>query len=384
MFSIDPFNGSELNDHTLCITFDDGPGEHSKSIGEYLFKENITATFFVVGKYAYEHPEILQDLKNLGHIIANHTYDHPDMTYYWSINGDIQNQVIRTDTLIKKYTEDKFTYFRSPYGKWSKEIAINLNSNLLTSLGQVGPIHWDMGGMDCYFWKLGKSVEEAVDAYLNDISKVGKGIILFHDDIADMDFVKPQNKTLELLQSLIPKLKESGYRFIGLNEIDSIRQAANQKIPIHLLARNKKAVWITGPNNEVYVSSKKKLSSSFIFEMLPSGKVAIQSTDKFYLSVDQNNDDHIVTNNRTLNDNCLFDFIPLINNEFILRATNGNYLTIDNQSCLVANAPYMRLCERFAFYNSYEDLKDTSPTFSTKILLIKKRLLYIKSKILGN
>ncbi|MGF7081447.1 polysaccharide deacetylase family protein [Mucilaginibacter sp. UYCu711] len=384
MFSIDSFNGSRLDDHTLCITFDDGPGEHSESIGKYLFEENITATFFVVGKYAYEYPEVLQALKNFGHIIANHTYDHPDMTYYWSINGDIQNQIIRTDTLIRKYIKNKTTYFRSPYGKWSKEVAMNLNSNLFSTLEHIGPIHWDMGGMDCYFWRLGRSVDEAVNAYLEDISKVRKGIILFHDDIADMDFVKPQNKTLELLKSLIPKLKASGYKFIALDEIASIREAANREYPIYLMARKKKVVWIADSSDTVYVSPKKQLSSSFTLEMLPSGKVAIQSAEKFYLSVDENNGNQIVVNKKTLDATGVFDFIPVLNNEFILRATNGNYLTIDDKSRLIASAPYMRLSEIFAFHSSLKLLSNTSPTFATTISLIKKRLLYIKSKIINN
>ena len=52
-----------------------------------------------------------------------------------------------------------------------------------------------------------------------------------HDEIADMDNVKPLNKTLELTKVLIPLLKQKGYRFIGLDEIeDRLYRAADKTI----------------------------------------------------------------------------------------------------------------------------------------------------------
>lgn len=60
-----------------------------------VFFSNITSRprFFVVGKYAFHHPGILQALKEMNHLIGNHTYEHPDLPYYVSVNGDIIDQV---------------------------------------------------------------------------------------------------------------------------------------------------------------------------------------------------------------------------------------------------------------------------------------------------
>jgi len=70
----------DLPDKTLCLTYDDGPGPASAAIGRFLHGHGVRATFFVVGKFAVEHPEVLDELHAQGHIIGNHTKNHPDLT----------------------------------------------------------------------------------------------------------------------------------------------------------------------------------------------------------------------------------------------------------------------------------------------------------------
>src|SRR5690349_5704280 len=123
MYRINPYTDTALLPKTFSLTYDDGPGKNTLEIAKFLHDENIPATFFVVGKYAVQEQSILEEVQSLGHLIGNHTYEHPDMTYYLSVNGDVQNQVLRTDAVIKKYIDDKTIYFRSPYGKWSAEVA---------------------------------------------------------------------------------------------------------------------------------------------------------------------------------------------------------------------------------------------------------------------
>ncbi|RYE19715.1 MAG: polysaccharide deacetylase family protein, partial [Sphingobacteriaceae bacterium] len=179
MYATHSINGAHLPHKTLCLTYDDGPGVHTLAIAQFLYEQQIRATFFVVGKYAVEQQATLAQLQAMGHIIGNHTYDHPDLPYYVSINGDVQNQVLRTDAVIKPFVNQP-TFFRVPYGKWSVEVANELNSNLLCAVNHFGPIHWDIAGIDCYYWQLEKSVAETVESYRNTIREVGKGIVVMH------------------------------------------------------------------------------------------------------------------------------------------------------------------------------------------------------------
>ncbi|RYE18066.1 MAG: polysaccharide deacetylase family protein, partial [Sphingobacteriaceae bacterium] len=176
MYHSKALNGSGIPAKTLCLTFDDGPGQHTLPIARFLFEHQIRATFFVVGKYAFHHPEILAELKSMNHIIGNHTYDHPDMPVYLSVDGDVIDQVLRTDALLKPYVDGP-VYFRPPYGKWSKEVANELNKSMLMA-NYVGPIHWEVAGVDCYYWYNNWAVADAAKRYLDDIEQQQQGIVV--------------------------------------------------------------------------------------------------------------------------------------------------------------------------------------------------------------
>lgn len=377
------YTGSELPNKALCLTYDDGPGIYTAEIAQFLYEQGIKATFFVVGKYATNYPDVLNRLKKQGHLIGNHTYDHPDVTYYQSINGDIQHQILKTDAVIKNYSDDGKIYFRPPYGKWSKEVASELNENLIASLNHIGPIYWDVGGVDCYYWQQGLSVKETVDKYVVDINKIGKGIVLLHDDIADMDVVKHQNKTLELTKQLIPILKEQGYKFVRLDEIETIKNAAQEVTKFKIQNSKGKYFSVTDKNEVLVGNFKNKSSTSYYFEILDlgMGKVAIKSLNGFYL----NNvpDQSIAGNGKIIDDNSSFDLIPISSNQFMFRCSNGNFFTTDNknESKLLSVEKYMKGGEVFFITPIYTKGKKKKG-FKSNFGLLKKRILYIKSKIL--
>ena len=81
MFFDRDIKGNQLPPKTLCLTYDDGPGEtrgdgsgpRTLELGRYLFVQGIRATFFVVGKNVERYPEVLPQLQAWGHLIGNHT-----------------------------------------------------------------------------------------------------------------------------------------------------------------------------------------------------------------------------------------------------------------------------------------------------------------------
>lgn len=375
MYAINQYNGTSLPNKTLCFTFDDGPGKHTLSIAKYLFGQGIQATFFVVGKYAYHHPEILLQLKNWNHLIGNHTYEHPDMPYYVSVNGNVQDQILRTDAVINPFINTSI-YFRAPYGKWSAEVAAELNANLLCTANHFGPIHWDIGGVDCWYWQTGKSVEAAVDAYLKDIAEKGRGIVVFHDDIADMDYVKPANKTLELLQQLVPQLKAQGYTFARLDEVEDIKAASQEHLKFNIQTNKGKFLNLNN-NATIGVSAK---ASVFSIEFVGYGKALLKAENNNYLAFVSNTD--VVNALATKQNAAVFDYIPVTNNRYMLRATTGHYLVVNSAGVFSASAPYMRLAHTFSYLPVNLPAK-TKKAFKEKVQLFKKQVAFIKSKIAG-
>jgi peptidoglycan/xylan/chitin deacetylase (PgdA/CDA1 family) len=62
---------------TVALTFDDGPGPHTPAILDALKREGVRATFFVTGAHVKAYPATARRIVAEGHILANHTYTHP-------------------------------------------------------------------------------------------------------------------------------------------------------------------------------------------------------------------------------------------------------------------------------------------------------------------
>lgn len=228
MFSAVSLNGSGLPEKTLCLTFDDGPGETSGDgpgpktlrLAGYLREEKIPACFFMTGVHLAEFPAIAPQVYTLGHMIGNHSYTHrkpfPEL---FQDGGDIVSEIEKTDELIRKFNPDNTIYFRAPWGDWSEEVSAELNSKINNGLNHIGPFLWEMGAMDWNFWLRGESSEKCADYYLKEILTKNRGIVLMHDSTTDLARARENNLTFETVKILIPRLKDLGYSFIALNEI---------------------------------------------------------------------------------------------------------------------------------------------------------------------
>jgi peptidoglycan/xylan/chitin deacetylase (PgdA/CDA1 family) len=69
-----------LQDREVVLTFDDGPwpGTTPKVLAA-LARECVLATFFLIGKPASEHPELVRRIASLGHTVGHHTWSHPNI-----------------------------------------------------------------------------------------------------------------------------------------------------------------------------------------------------------------------------------------------------------------------------------------------------------------
>lgn len=73
--------GKLTTDKTVWLTFDDrGTDTQVNSILATLWSYNVRGVFFPQGDFARYHPSLIRAMRNQGHIIGNHSYNHPDMT----------------------------------------------------------------------------------------------------------------------------------------------------------------------------------------------------------------------------------------------------------------------------------------------------------------
>lgn len=236
--------GDRLPDNVLCLTFDDGPdvgckgtsGPQTLNLARFLHEQGIPATFFVLGDRAKESLDTLVTLRNMGHLIGNHTNSHPNLVKSTAAGINPIPHVLATDLLIRNtlFPKEDFlseaTYFRPPYGRWRdhdgniSQVTSLLNKEKLLSRC-IGPINWDIDSRDWACWRDGISVESCAEQCLARIEKKGKGIVLLHDSNFE-DKLRNANNTYAVCRIIIPELQKRGYRFVRLDAVPQVASAA--------------------------------------------------------------------------------------------------------------------------------------------------------------
>lgn len=98
-----------------ALTFDDGPGPSTPAVLDALAKEGVRATFFVLGRQAERHPEVLRRMAAEGHEIASHGFDHGILLFRGGAH--VEDQLERAATAITAATGSApRPLFRAPHG----------------------------------------------------------------------------------------------------------------------------------------------------------------------------------------------------------------------------------------------------------------------------
>ncbi|TDU43763.1 peptidoglycan/xylan/chitin deacetylase (PgdA/CDA1 family) [Gelidibacter sediminis] len=183
---------------TLYLTFDDGPTPEITNWTLDLLKSyQAKATFFCIGNNVKKHPHIFQDILNNGHVVGNHTFNHP---YGWRTNTEnYLAEVFKTNQIMHSVLEDwnsSTRLFRPPYG----QIKPHQGKQLIALGYQI--IMWDILSFD---WKQTLSKETCAQ---NVITKAGPGsIVVFHDS------VKAAPRMKHALLATLEHFSNQGYQF---------------------------------------------------------------------------------------------------------------------------------------------------------------------------
>jgi peptidoglycan-N-acetylglucosamine deacetylase len=181
----------------LFLTFDDGPhAEHTPAVLDLLAQHQVKATFFIVGREAYAHPDIVRRIVADGHRLGNHTITHPRMDFLSEGARDLE--IDGMETLLCEFDQRHTHYFRPPYGG----VSVSLFSYGLRSGRQIAM--WSRDSLDYTL-----PGEQIVERFAAVPPKAGD-ILLFHDD---------GGAAWKALQVLLPAWLDHGFRFDTLDEI---------------------------------------------------------------------------------------------------------------------------------------------------------------------
>ena len=186
----------------IAITFDDGPHpKDTPQVLEMLTKHNICATFFLIGKYADQHPGLVKQIHQNGHQLGIHCYRH--IPFQLETPATLRMQLDLTRNIIADacgISPETIIDLRPPYGAFTPKI-----TSMLTDWGyrlvmwNNIPPHW----MQPLSWTIAQVVDQTIPG----------SIIVLHDGHGH------GTKVTQILDIITPIFKAQGFDFVTIEQM---------------------------------------------------------------------------------------------------------------------------------------------------------------------
>lgn len=184
----------------VALTFDDGPwSDFTPKVLEILQEKEVLATFFVVGQRVRASPGVLLMVHQSGHEIGLHTDSHKLLVNLSRPDQDAQLQR-NYDSVRSVLPDAPIRFWRAPYGALpNPRPSAAANLGLRHQGWSVDTEDWRRPGQAVYFLNVSNRLRDGA-------------VILMHEHTAD---------TRAFLPRLIDELKEKGYQFVILSDLNA-------------------------------------------------------------------------------------------------------------------------------------------------------------------
>lgn len=197
------------NPRHVALTFDDGIGQHTERLLDILKINRVKVTFFVLGNTlapdtddADQHRRLLLRMIKEGHVVASHSWSHPDLT---QLDAEtVRSQMTRADDAIRDILGVRTRFMRPPYGYLDQRTV-----KVLRAQGYI-IVNWNQDTND---WKHQDAYREIISFVETSIPKPRRDaqgpIVLQHDTL---------KSAIKLQDRIIKILRRKGYEFVTMYE----------------------------------------------------------------------------------------------------------------------------------------------------------------------
>jgi peptidoglycan/xylan/chitin deacetylase (PgdA/CDA1 family) len=189
----------------IALTYDDGPNDpHTLRLMDVLARHNVRATFFLIGRYIQQRPDIVRDVVKAGHVVGNHTFTHPHLIVSSAI--ETRTQLEKCQQAVQEVTGESPRLFRPPFGG-RRPVTLRI----VRSLG-MEPVMWNVTSWD---WRT-PPAEKIVQTCVRQMR--GGDVILMHDG-SHIAMGADRSQTVIATDRLIERYKQEGFEFVTVPEI---------------------------------------------------------------------------------------------------------------------------------------------------------------------
>jgi peptidoglycan-N-acetylglucosamine deacetylase len=183
------------NPNEIALTYDDGPNDiATERLLDVLSRHQVRATFFLIGRYVRQRPQIARAIAAAGHLIGNHTMTHPWLA--WQSATRIREELVGCNAALEDTLGLPVRYFRPPHGA-RRPIVLRIAREL-----DLTPVHWNIMPKD---WEP-IAAEEIVDRTVRVITQNQRrnraSNILLHDG-GDQSLGQPRIPTVKATDQLL-------------------------------------------------------------------------------------------------------------------------------------------------------------------------------------
>jgi peptidoglycan/xylan/chitin deacetylase (PgdA/CDA1 family) len=125
------------NPNEIALTYDDGPNDIiTERLLEVLAHHNVRATFFLIGRYVRQRPQIVRAIASAGHLVGNHSMTHPWLA--WQSAARIREELSGCNAILEDTLGSPINYFRAPHGARRPAVL-----HIARELG-LTPVQWNI------------------------------------------------------------------------------------------------------------------------------------------------------------------------------------------------------------------------------------------------
>lgn len=208
------FVGGSSAAKQIALTYDDGPNDpHTFKLLDVLAKDDVQATFFLIGRYVERRPDIVREVLKAGHAIGNHTLTHPSLALTGAVQTRIQLE--ECQRAVQDATGQSPRLFRPPFGARRPHTL-----RIARSLG-LEPVMWNVTSWD---WKMppAAKIVETCNQHI-----AGGAVILMHDG-SHLGFGADRWQTVVATHLLIETWRAKGFEFVTIPEMMGSTVASRQ------------------------------------------------------------------------------------------------------------------------------------------------------------
>jgi peptidoglycan-N-acetylglucosamine deacetylase len=201
------FTGLPRGTRQLALTYDDGPNDpHTLRLLEVLAKHGVHATFFLIGRFVQQRPDITREIAKAGHTIGNHTFTHPLLIF--ESEAEIRRELSQCNAALREALDRQATIFRPPFGGRRPAVL-----RIARELG-LEPIMWNVTGYD---WNApaAAEIERKIAGQVR-----GGDVILLHDG-GHRQMGTDRSQTILATDKVITRYKAEGYEFTTIHDMMS-------------------------------------------------------------------------------------------------------------------------------------------------------------------